>query len=198
MIVTQTELADPSKYYVTPIDLSLTSEESKRRSAKMKRLRKREEVKNMKSAKDIAQNNREEWLKKNYLEIITSAQQGTPWSYDKYRAHVRKIETPYVTTIGDYRVSIGGNDMSACYKTLAGEIISAAISGRKDSAKETFVSDNYCDLEERKRKKIRNSRTENTVKGSDGLSAERRLTKHLKKEQMEQETNRIKLLEKKH
>ena len=195
MIVTQSDLTDPSKYYVTPVGSTMTSEEIKRRSAKMRRLRKREEVKNMKSAKDIAQNEREEWLKKTYLEIITSARQGTPWSYEKYRAHVRKIETPFVTTVGDYRVATGGSDISSCYKTLAGEIISAAISGRNKSESEMVIARDFCDSEARKRKRFRKSRTENTVKGSDGLCAERRLTKHLRKEQMKQEINRITLLE---
>ena len=37
-----------------------------------------------------------------------------------------------VCTIGDYRVATGGINKMACFKTIAGEIISGGISGNSD------------------------------------------------------------------
>ena len=60
----QKDLMDPRQYFVTPVGSLLNSLELKRQSAKMKRYRKREEAKNQKSAKNVAEKKREDWLKK--------------------------------------------------------------------------------------------------------------------------------------
>ena len=91
--------------------------------------------------------------------------------------HVREIETPFVYTIGDYRVATGGIDRTACFKTKTGELISGAIAGKHNRVKNIDISQECRVAEAKKRKKIENSRTENTLCGSEGLSAERRLTK---------------------
>ena len=48
--------------------------------------------------------------------------------------------------------------------------------------------------EAKKRKKIENSRTENTLCGSKGLSAKRRLTKIAKKDELEEEQKKVNVL----
>ena len=119
---------NPEKYFVTPVGSSLTSLESKKQSKMLKRRRRRNEVQNQKAAKIIAEKQREEWIKRTYNDMINSAIQGNPWCYQKYREHIGKIESPFVCTIGDYRVATGGVDRSACFKSLTGELISSAMS----------------------------------------------------------------------
>jgi len=48
--------------------------------------------------------------------------------------------------------------------------------------------------EAKKRKKIENSRTENTLCRSEGLSAKRRLTKRAKKDELEEEQKKVEVL----
>ena len=126
---------DSTKYIVTPVGCLQTSPEIKRQSTKMKRERQREETKNQKGAKVIAEKKRKDWLTETYLEMINCACQGNPWSVEKYLSHVKEIETPFVCTVGNYRVSTGGIDKSACLKTLAGELISGAIAGKHQRIK---------------------------------------------------------------
>ena len=40
--------------------------------------------------------------KKNYLEMMDSATEGNPWSYEKYHKHMEEIASPFICTIGDY------------------------------------------------------------------------------------------------
>ena len=49
-------------------------------------------------------------------------------------------------------------------------------------------------LDAKKRKKMDNSRTENTICGLKGISAERRLTKRTKKDELEEEQKKLKEL----
>jgi len=103
-----------------------------------------------------------------------SARKGNPWSFEKYLDHATKIETPFLCTIGDYRVATGGIDKTACFKTIAGEIISGAISGNSDRHKSLLTDEEIKMAAAKKRQIFHNSRTENTYCGSDVLSAERR------------------------
>ena len=64
-----------------------------------------------------------------YVEIICSAHQGNYWSFQKYKGHIYCIKTTFVSTICDYWVATGWIYESACFKTLAGELISGPISG---------------------------------------------------------------------
>jgi len=105
-----------------------------------------------------------------------SARQGNPWSYTKYREHIRQVEAPFVITVGDYRVATGGVDKSACFKTLAGELISGAIAGHQSKGIKPMTEEELLIAQAHKRKKMTNSRTKNTIHGSDGISADRRLT----------------------
>jgi len=54
---------------------------------------------------------------------MNSATEGIPWSYEKYRKHIEDVASPFICTIGNYRVATGGVDKTSCYKTLAGELI---------------------------------------------------------------------------
>jgi len=115
----------------------------------------------------------------NCLDIIYCARNGNPWSLEKYLCHVKEIERPYVCNVGDYRVATGGIDKTACFKTLAGEIISGAISGNKVEGKKGLSQEELLLQKINKQKKMNQCQTENTTRGSDGMTAERRLT-HMK------------------
>ena len=175
---------DQSKYIVTAFGSTLTSENAKRQAAKMRRVQKREEVNNQREAKLIAEKKRTDWIKKTYFEIIHAARKGVPWTFERYLKHIDKVGSPYVCTVGNYRVSTGGVNKSACFKTLAGELISGAIAGEHGKSRD------HC----KKKNKFIETRTENTKCGSDVLSAERRLTKRTKKEQYEQHQRDKKVL----
>ena len=131
-----------------------------------------------------------------YLRIIQSACRGQPWHYNQYQKHINEIETPYVCTIGNYRVATGGVDKTACFKTIAGELISAAICGNQKRENQNIVEEEVNMAETKKRKWIRENRTENTICGSEVLSAHLRLTKQTQKDQLEEKMNKIKNLTK--
>ena len=168
----------------------------KRQSRRMKRERMKEEVKHQRSAKIIAEKRRVEWLREKYLDFVRSVREGNPWSFEKYQKHATEIETPITYTIGNYKVVTGGIDKSACFKTLAGEIISDAISGRSKNFSEQMNDRDTSLTAATKKKKISDSRTENTYFGSDALSAERRLTKRTKQDQAEEKERKMKTLTK--
>jgi len=44
--------------------------------------------------------------------------------------HACEIETLFVCAIGDYWVATGGINRTACFKTIAGELIPGAITGK--------------------------------------------------------------------
>jgi len=111
-------------------------------------------------------------------DMINSAIQGNPWCYQKYREHIGKIESPFVCTIGDYRVATGGVDRSACFKSLTGELISSAMSASQGHGNTMMPVAN-------KTRKEQDVRTENTLCGSDALSAEIRFTKRTRLDQLE-------------
>ena len=71
--------------------------------------------------------------------MIESARRGQPWHYDQYRKHINEIETRYVCTIDNYQVATGGVDKTACFKTIAGELISVAIYGNQEYDKESMT-----------------------------------------------------------
>ena len=177
---------DQSKYFVTALASTLTSKDTKRQARKMKRERQKEEVKNQATAKALAEKKRSQWIQTTYFEIIQASKEGTPWSVERYEKHVKEIESPFLVTIGNYRVATGGINKTACFKTLAGELISGAIGGEQEKSHD----------EGKKRRKNIETRTENTMFGSDVLSAERRLTKRTKKDQYEQMKNKKKMLTK--
>ena len=129
--------------------------------------------------------------KNSYMRIIESASRGQPWHYNQYRKHINEIETPYVCTIGNYRVATGGFDKTACFKTIAGELILAAICGNQEREKENITEEEVNAAESKKRKRIRENRTENTICGSEVLSAHMRLTKQTQKDQLEEKTNKL-------
>jgi len=193
-MVDQSDLMDSKKFFVTQVGSTLNAEETKKKSAKLKRYRKKLEANNHRSAKIIAENKREEWIKTTYHSIMHSARQGNPWSFQKYRQHLRQVESPFLVTVGDYRVATGGVDQSACFKTLAGEIISGAIAGQPKNGKKTLTEEELLITQSNKRKKMNNSRTENTIHGSDGISADRRLTKRTKKDEIVEKNNRVNAL----
>ena len=87
----------------------------------------------------------------------------------------------------------GGVDKTSCFKTLARELISGAIAAKKDKV---MSEEDLQKVKANKRKKFNNSCTENTLRGSDGLSAERRLTKRTRRDETEEEMNKIKILSK--
>jgi len=60
-------------------------------------------------------------------EIIRCARQGNPWTFKKYFEHVREIESPFECTVGDYHIATGGIDKTVCFRRLAGQLISGAI-----------------------------------------------------------------------
>jgi len=91
-------------------------------------------------------------------DMINSAIQGNPWCYQKYREHIGKIESPFVCTIGDYRVATGGVDRSACFKSLTGELISSAMSASQGHGNTMMPVAN-------KTRKEQDVRTENTLCG---------------------------------
>ena len=84
---------------------------------------------------------------------------------------MEEVESPFICTIGNYCVATGGIDKTSCFKTLAGKLISGAIGGEQERSS----------VEDQKRRKYIETRTENTLCGSDVLLAERRLTKRTKK-----------------
>ena len=88
--------------------------------------------------------------------------------------------------IGDYRVATGGINKTACFKTIACEMILGAISGNSDKHKSIMTDEEIKMAAAKKRKKIQDYRTENTYCGSDVLSAERRLTKRTRMNQTEE------------
>ena len=99
---------------------------------------------------------------------------------------MEEVESPFICTIGNYRVATGGVNKTSCFKTLAGKLISGAIGGEQERSS----------VEDQKRRKYIETRTENTLCGSDVLSAERRLTKRTKKDQYEEMKNKKKMLTK--
>ena len=129
--------------------------------------------------------------KNTYLRIIKSGCRGQPWHYDQYRKHINEIETPYVCTIGNYQVATGGLDKMACFKTIAGELISASIRGNQERKKENITEEEVNTVKLKKRKQIRENRSENTICGSEVLSAHMRLTKQTRKDQLEEKTNKL-------
>ena len=70
MIVTHNDLMDITKYFITNVGLTQTEADVKRQSRRMKRERKKEEVKHQRAAKIIAEKKRVEWLKENYLDFV--------------------------------------------------------------------------------------------------------------------------------
>ena len=80
---------------------------------------------------------------------------------------MEEVESPFICTIGNYRVATGGIDKTSCFKTLAGKLIVGAIGGEQERSS----------VEDQKRRKYIETRTENMLCGSDVLSAERRITK---------------------
>ena len=173
-------------------------QKKERNNREKKRHRKIEEVKSQKVAKQFAEQKREQWIKETYLDIIYCARSGKPWSQEKYLRHVKDIESPYVCSVGNYRVATGGVDKSACFKTLAGEIISGAISGNKVEGKNENrnLKDAFMLAQIKRQKKMNQSRTENTIRGSDGMTAERRLTWRLQKDVATETNKKIKGLSK--
>ena len=73
-------------------------------------------------------------------------------------------------------------------------MISGAIAGKHNRVKNIDISQECRVAEAKKRKKIENSRIENTLCGSEGLSAERRLTKRAKKDELEEEQKKVNVL----
>ena len=193
-LTTQEDLLNTKKYFVSSVGSTAQSELAKQQSRKRNRERKREEVKKQKTAKQIAENRRSEWLKQTYFDIIESAKKGNPWTLKKYLEHVHKIETPYVCTVGDYRVATGGFDKSTCFKTLAGELISGAIRGKEVEKKNILSEEEVLIAQAKQRAKMRQARTENTLRGSEGISAERRLTFRLVRDQTDEKKKEIKCL----
>ena len=55
LLLSQEELMNTEKYFVTPVGSQLTSEEKKKQAAKVKRQRLREDAKNRKAAKLTAE-----------------------------------------------------------------------------------------------------------------------------------------------
>ena len=94
-------------------------------------------------------------------------------------------------TIGDYRVATGGVDTSACFKSLTGELILSAIVGNQGHDNGIMPV-----AEVKKRTKEQDIRTENTLRGSEALSAEIRFTKRTRRDQLEEKENKIKALKK--
>ena len=105
----------------------------------MKRHHQREETKNQKTARVIAEKKRKDWLMETYLEMI---------NYAGKHQRVKNIVTPQ-----EFHLA-----------------------------------------EAKKRKKFTDSRTENTLRGSKGISAESRLAKRAKKDELKEEQKRVKLL----
>ena len=79
----------------------------------------------------------------------------------------------------------------ACFKTIAGELILAAICGNQEREKENITEEEVNAAESKKRKRIWENRTENTICGSEVLSAHMRLTKQTQKDQLEEKTNKL-------
>jgi len=103
-------------------------------------------------------------------EIIRCARQGNPWTFKKYFEHVREIESPFECTVGDYHIATGGIDKTVCFRRLAGQLISGAITDHHGCKRQ--YENNPSELharEAKKRKKISNSRTENTICGSEAV-----------------------------
>ena len=196
MIATHNDLMDITKYFITNVGSTKTEADVKRQSRRMKRERMKEEVKHQRSAKIIAEKRRVEWLREKYLDFVRSVREGNPWSFEKYQKHATEIETPITYTVGNYKVVTGGINKSTCFKTLAGEIISDAISGRSKNFSEQMNDRDTSLTAATKKKKISDSRTENTYFGSDALSAERRLTKRTKQDQAEEKERKMKTLTK--
>ena len=153
MIATHNDLMDITKYFITNVGSTKTEADVKRQSRRMKRERMKEEVKHQRSAKIIAEKRRVEWLREKYLDFVRSVREGNPWSFEKYQKHATEIETPITYTIGNYKVVTGGIDKSACFKTLAGEIISDAISGPNKNLSESMTEEQTCLAEAKKEKK---------------------------------------------
>ena len=86
-------------------------------------------------------------------------------------------------------MTTGGIDKTACFKTLAGEIISGAISGNKIEGKKRVSQEELLLAQINRQKKINQSRIENTTRGSDGMTAERRLMLRMQKDETE-DTNK--------
>ena len=122
--------------------------------------------------------------------MIRSACCGNPWSIEKYLLHVSKIELPSVYTIGDYHEATGGIYNTVCLKVLAGELISGAIAGNTNNEKRS--KDKL--RSQHKKNWMKVTRTENTIYGSEGISAERRLTKRTKKEDMKEREQEMKTM----
>ena len=93
-------------------------------------------------------------------------------------------------------MATGGIDKTACFKTLAGEIISGAISGNKVEGKKGVSQEELLLQKINKQKKMNQCCTENTTRGSDGMTAERRLTLRMQNDETEETNQKIKVLSK--
>ena len=60
-----------------------------------------------------------------------------------------------------------------------------------------MTAEKLCLDHAKKRRKINSGRTENTIRGSEGLSTERRLTRLMEQDQNMEKENQIKTLKKK-
>ena len=194
ILTSQEDLLNTKKYFVTSVRTAGHSEVGKQQSRKRNRERKREEVKKQKLAKQIAESKRSNWIKESYFDFIESAQRGNPWTLTKYLQHIRKVESPFICTVGDYRVATGGIEKSTCFKTLAGELISGAIRGKEVEGKNILSEEALMIAEAKHRVKMTQTRTENTLRGSEGITAERRLTFRMVRDQTDEKKKEIKCL----
>ena len=183
------QLLNREQFYVSPIGRAMTTKERMHQAAKLKRIRRRQALKSQKEAKEKGKLMREEWLKTQHKDLINSLTSGSPWSYDRFRTFVSKIEKPFVVTVDGYRVAVG-SDNEACFKAIAAEMVTGAISQAREPKVEVSEKENpktssltvVTPPPNLKRKQVE-TRTENTKRGSDAISAEMRLTKRTKFEE---------------
>ena len=90
----------------------------------------------------IAEKKQTDWIRKTYSEIIHAAREGVPWTFERYLKFINEAGSPYVCTVGNYRIATGGVDKTACFKTLAGELISRSIAGEHDKSSDHYKKKN--------------------------------------------------------
>ena len=119
----------------------MTTKERMHQAAKLKRIRRRQALKSQKEAKEKGKLMREEWLKTQHKDLINSLTSGSPWSYNRFLTFVSKIEKPFVVTVDGYCVAVG-SDNEACFKVIAAEMVTGAISQAREPKAEVSEKEN--------------------------------------------------------